>query len=466
MDSGCADDIYALPVGNRYLVYSPLQYISALVNKAAVHELSLSLTGKGSKHTLPPSLSDLAATLAPPLTNLSGLRTGPLRPLFLGIIPTRACNMSCGYCDFDSQKAADHAMDFSIAVAAVDWMAAFLKDSGNSTLEVHFFGGEPFVAGDVVDVVIHRARSLAAVYGLETHFEVSTNGLCDRQRAKFMGDYFDAVVLSLDGFKTSHDAHRPINRQKGSFEAVVQTAAHLSRSPTDLCIRCCISQINVNQMAEIAEWLCRDFQPKVINFEVVCENPQSHQAGLFPPDPYVFAKEYMRAYRRILQFGITASYASAEPTEIRNSFCPVGKDALIVSPDRRISSCYLPPAAWLARGLDMDVGRLDPMNGMDIDMAAIERLRRLVTDKPRCEACFCKWTCGGGCHVSNSYPGCGLKYNDFCLQTRLITACLLMEELGQGELANHLLHSPPSMQQLALQSNDRIAVLAKTTNNL
>lgn len=151
---------------------------------------------------------------------------------------------------------------------------------------------------------------------------------------------------------------------------------------------------------------------------------------------------------------MTAVYASVLTEAPRHSFCPVGKDTLIVSPDRRVSSYYLPQQAWQKRGLDLDVGWLSADGTMQIDIEAIDRLRRMVTEKPRCERCFCRWTCAGGCHVNHSYPGCSLEYNDFCIQTRIITVCSLLKELDFEQIVDELLKNRAAMEVLALQLSD------------
>ena len=90
-------------------------------------------------------------------------------------------------------------MSLDLATAAVEWMATRNAAAGRENLEIHFFGGEPFVAPDVVETSVHYARSRAGELGLRTRFEVSTNGCFSERCRTFIADYFDAVVLSFDG---------------------------------------------------------------------------------------------------------------------------------------------------------------------------------------------------------------------------------------------------------------------------
>jgi len=457
-------DVYAVPVAEKYLIHSPLRRFTALANRSALANLQALLGKNGNSGNAPEALQSLCGELCQPVQEPPPERSGPLQPLFLGILPTRACNLDCVYCDFGAANASPERMDLRMATAAVDWMAELVKTLGQDTLEIHFFGGEPFFAAEVVDVVVHRARAVAARSGLFPRFEAATNGVFDESRARFVGDYFDTVVLSFDGFQEIHDRNRffpflgggrgGFGRNLGSFEIVKETAHLLSQSPTELCFRVCVTHESVTQLEPIVQWFCDTFRPSILNFETLQSSPESEAAGLKPLNPYDFAIHYVRASRLAERSGIKAIYAAAATDSLRYSFCPVGKDTLIVSPDGRVSSCYLPQQAWQNRGLDLDVGRLSPDGIMEIDFDAIHRLRRMIMDKPRCERCFCRWTCAGGCHVNHSYPGCSLAYDDFCIQTRIITACALLDDLGFGQITDQLLADRSAMEALALQFSD------------
>lgn len=444
-----SSNIYILPVVDAYLIYSPLRRVTALVNQKAAAMLKAQFE-TGNRTDIPESLHKLVWELQRPVSGPPPERSGPVQPMFLGLLPTRACNLACAYCDFGASQAPQATMDYRIATAAVDWMAKTAKELNWDTFEVHFFGGESFLAGDVVDVAVHRARMAAEQFDLIPRFEVATNGVFDEQCARFVGDYFDTVVLSFDGFHEIHD------RQRGGFETVKRTAKILSQSPTELCFRVCVSQESVYQLEQITQWFCEAFQPSIINFEVLRSTSESEAAGLKPPDPYDFAIHYVKASRIVKRFGIEAVYASAVTQTLRHSFCPLGKDALIVSPNGRVSGCYLPQQAWQARGLDLDAGWLTADGTMRLDYEAINRLRQMAMEKPRCERCFCRWTCAGGCHVNHSYPGCAPEYDHFCIQTRIITACALLTEPGFGEVVEKLLANRTAMQALTLQGSDKL----------
>jgi len=446
-------DLYVLPVGRDYMVLSPLRQVAALLNRRAVIRLGELLEG-GSAEGCPESLLNLADSLRGPCPDPPRERAGAADPVFLGLIPTRSCNLSCAYCGFGAAAASRQRMPLDTAVAAVDWMAERVDSLGRETLDVHFFGGEPFFAAEVVDVAVHRARAVAADLGLQPRFEVATNGFFDEERAVFAGDYIDSVVLSLDGPREVHDLHRPVCGGSGSFDTVARSALLLSRSPAELCVRVCVTQGSVVGLEHTIRWLCEQFQPNMIDLEPLQPTPESQEAGLEPPEPYAFAVHSVRARRLAKGHGVRAVYAAADADGPRASFCPVGQDALIVSPDGRVSGCYLRREEWRARGLDLDLGTIRGDGSLCLDQGAVQRMRRVVFDKPRCDGCFCRWSCAGGCHVSQTYPGCPEEYTDFCVQTRIITVCTLLAALGLEDRAEPMLDDHAALEALAHQDSD------------
>jgi uncharacterized protein len=451
------ENTFIIPVNNDFLVYSPLTGISALLNRAGVVELANQLKMVSSDNGNPTSkLFELAHDLIHSPVKTISRRTGDLDPEFLGIIPTRSCNGACSYCDFGAGNASNERMSYKLAAESVDWYAGLLKSRQRNVLEIHFFGGEPMVARDVIEVVLQRARLVAAEKKMIPYFEISTNGQYSKEDSRFLGQYFSKVILSLDGFKVVQNKHRPLKAGKSSFENAVDTAKIISSSNAELCIRCCVSNTNILKMEEFTEWLCKNYRLSAINFEILCSTSQTDSAGLFPPDPVDFAIHFQKSSEIAAGFGIEVVYASDISDQPVVSSCPVGKDTAIVSPGGRISSCYLMPERWNKAGLDLDFGLFVKNGGLTIEQEKIDAIRSMVENKPRCIRCFCQWSCAGGCHVGITYPGSSLEYDNFCRQTRLISAFTLLENLGLQKNIDELTLTPKSLQNIVNQDSDKI----------
>jgi len=450
-------NIFFLPINQDFLIYSPLNGISALLNKEGFRELKKQLELIKQKKSNPNSkLFELADDiLSSPASGILR-KKGKLDPEFLGILPTRACNGACNYCDFGASKYSNDTMPYDLAVKAVDWYIDRILEQKRRIADVHFFGGEPMEAQDVMEVVIHRTRLLSSEKEIIPYFEISTNGQYDSEKAHWIGNYFNMVVLSFDGFEDIQNRHRPLKDNKESFENAVNTAKIIGESNAELSIRCCISNLNIYKMDEITHWFCQNFRLSAINFEILTSTPQTEANGLFPPDPIEFAVRYQSSREIAKSYGVEVIYASDISTHPQVSSCPVGKDVAIFSSEGRISNCYLLPEKWQEVNLDLDIGTINTSGDVQIDDNKLEAIRNMVDDKPRCTKCFCQWSCSGGCHVGNSPPDSILEYSNFCLQTRIISTFTLLSELGFDDRIDVLSANLKELNELASQKTDRL----------
>lgn len=433
------DNIYTIPVFEKWLIYAPLHGVTALVNKPAIKSL---INNNG-----PKQLVDL---LKSKIYSIPKSPTGELFPSFYGIIPTRSCNLKCIYCDFHSHEYNNEKMPYDLAIDSLNWFFKNSKKLGRKEIKIHFFGGEPFNAFDIIDLIFKRSKKLSKQLNIKPYFEVSTNGVFTSKRAKFAGDHFNAIVLSFDGFKKFHDKNR-----NASFNNVFNTAKILSKSNTKLCFRMCVTNESVTTLPDTANWFCSEFRPSIICFETLKPTLLSKSAGLKPPSPYKFAQSFIKASLIAAEYGVPVVYSSAEDVSPRTSYCPVGTDTSIVSPDGRISSCYLIQEDWVQKGLNLDIGVINNENPK-LSKNSIQKIRDLVTDKKRCENCFCQFSCAGGCHVGETYPECSDDYSNFCIQTRIIKASNLLMSIGEDQLAIDFIKTSESMEKAALHFNDSI----------
>lgn len=445
-------NVFALPLKDKWLLYAPLHGISALVNNAAVNALQ-----EPARNTHSAELDQLRKDLSRAPVALPDSKKGDFIPAFLGFLPTRDCNLSCKYCGFRAGSSPQKSMSIDLAVRCIDWYAKLLKADGEETLEIHFFGGEPFIKPELVMMVVHAARIRGEEYGLRTRFEASTNGVMNEEMARFAANFIHNIVLSIDGPLDIQNSHRPRPGGEGSFEDAYRSARVFDDGPGHLHLRSCITSDTVSRMEEIAIWFSREFRPSTVCFETLQPSPESEEAGLNIPDPWEFASNYSRAARTLWKSGIKPIYASAELSENRVSFCPVGKDVVIVSPEGEIAGCYLLERDWKARGMDMSIGCFSENGEPEFYEGAVERLRNMnVLNYSRCNNCFCRWHCAGGCHVNHSFPGCPETFVDLCIQTRIITLFNILSGMDRLDIFNELDADKTNLRRVILQPSDRL----------
>ena len=446
---------FVVPVSDRFLIYSPFHNFAALVNRTSALQLRDTLFAGGwiSAEPLKRILDILESEAEAPLSR----KQGHFAPEFLGLIPSRACNLACGYCGFWNADEPRARMSLKMVRDTVDWYLDLVCQAGDPSADIHFFGGEPFSAEEVVDFAVYYARGRARELGLSLGFEVATNGTFSQSRCQWVADYFDTVVLSLDGPADIHNQHRPHRGGQGSFDAVASNAEILSEGAADLCLRACVTSDTVDRMEGIAAWFCRAFRPQSVCFETLQPTDQSEAAGLYPPDPWRFARNFIAAVRVLESYGVEPVYATADIGSKHVSFCPVGKDVAIVSPDGVIAACYLLRRDWEAKGLDLRMGTVDADGAVSLDTNAIESVRDMnVLNQPSCARCFCCWHCAGGCHVNHRVPGLPGAYDRLCIQTRIIALRNILKAMGQEDLVHDLLENPAALEAVVWQPSDRL----------
>lgn len=449
------DNIYAVPVSDRHLIYAPLHHFAALTDELAAHRIRDGLVLESDGGT--EDLREIVQILRAPAEPMPLPREADFKPAFLGLIPTRGCNLACEYCGFLAAEKSEAVMDLELAREAIDWYLDLVKGDGLTTAEVHFFGGEPFCAEGVIDFAFHYAQLRAAEFGCTVRFEVATNGTFDEDRCRWAAASLDHIVLSLDGPADIQDWHRHRQDGRGSYQSVVRSARLLSEGANELSFRVCVTAETVGRMPEIAAWLCDEFRPGSVSFEPIQPSAPSKAAGLAPPDPWVFARSFSDAAWILEAYGVAPVYAAADITARRVSFCPVGQDVPIVSPDGSIHACYLLREEWEARGLDLWLGKIE--NGsVLLDDGAVATARGLnVWNKPLCARCFCRWHCAGGCHVNHALSSTPGDYDRLCIQTRILTLRNILTALGQDDLARKLLEDPGALERVVWRSGDTVA---------
>ncbi len=410
-----------------------------------------------SDQAVPTVLQDLVDRLRWPALPDPCARSGPLdNPIFLGLIPTRGCNLDCRYCDFVAPKKSSPVMDLDIARSAVDAYLRMLQVANRDRADIHFFGGEPFYAETVVHFVVEYATCRAAELGLTVHFEAITNGLFNSARCHWIAERFDTVVLSLDGPSDIQECHRPAFNGHPTFPVIERNARIFSDSTVELILRACVTRNTVARLAEIARWFGQTFRPSLVCFESLTSSPLSMANGLRPPDPWEFARNFEAAAQVLDEYGIETVLSTADISARRATFCPVGQDALIVSPDGAVNACYLLPEEWRQHGLDLQLGIISD-DRFELDPIAVLRARRLtVQTKTLCADCLCRYHCAGGCHVNHCTSVPAGQYDDLCIQTRLVTITRLLKQLSQDALAQEWLANRPALEAAAWQRNDRL----------
>ncbi len=197
-----ATRLFLVPVLDRWLLSAPLHAVAAVISGAAARDLRRGDT------VLPDGpMADLGRTVRIPPSESPAPRRGELSPPMLGIIrradaTSRPRTAASGRSPPDATRCRFRRR----SRPSIGSRSGCVTDRRD--VRVHFFGGEPFLAPEVVAVAVHRVRLLAGRNGFNPYIDASTNGVFDVGLCEFVGDYFSGIVVSLDGPAEIHDRVR------------------------------------------------------------------------------------------------------------------------------------------------------------------------------------------------------------------------------------------------------------------
>jgi len=159
---------------------------------------------------------------------------------------TSRCNLRCQYCYyFDNPAQQYHDLPTD------EWLRFFDALGRCAVMDVTLQGGEPFTRKDL-------SRLIEGIVENRMRYSILSNGtLVDKDTAAFLANTkrCDTVQVSVDGSCPEiHDKFRG----NGSFAKAIEGIRTLRRHNVNVSVRVTIHRHNVNDLANIAEYLIED----------------------------------------------------------------------------------------------------------------------------------------------------------------------------------------------------------------
>ena len=143
------------------------------------------------------------------------------------VLTTLQCNFACGYCiqgdhgDYN-KHAAKMSPETASQVAA--WAEGRLDALAPESFVLTFFGGEPLLNLPVLYYLSERLWQASDARGVRFHVNIITNGmLLTREIVDRLVPFgLNAVKITLDGDRETHDRMRPLRGGQGTFDRIVE----------------------------------------------------------------------------------------------------------------------------------------------------------------------------------------------------------------------------------------------------
>ena len=315
------------------------------------------------------------------------------------------CNLACRYCfaeegEYHGRRAL---MSFEVGKKALDFLIA---NSGNrKNLEVDFFGGEPLMNWDVVKQLVAYGRDQEKLHNKNFRFTLTTNGvLLDDEIMEFANKEMGNVVLSIDGRKEIHDYMRPFRKGKGSYELIVPKFQKFaeSRNQDKYYVRGTFTRHNLDFAEDVLH--LADLGFKQISVEPVVA-PFEEEYAIRPEDVPIICEQYDILAKEMIKrekegrgfnfFHFMIDLTGGPCVYKRLSGCGSGTEYLAVTPWGDLYPChqFVGEEEYLMGNVDEGVVRKDIVK---------EFKDCNVYSKPKCQECFARFYCSGGC-AANSY---------------------------------------------------------------
>lgn len=367
------------PKGELYLVYAPLARKMLLVDDEDLHLVN----GRLSELRV---VGDTGRFFSK-IQHVCDLQK-------LSVLPNHTCNFSCSYC-YSAKGRGSTVLDQGKLLRALE----FFFDSDRLTernLTISFIGGgEPLLSWPLVKWAMERSEQLASQNGFNLLMTLVTNG-------SIMND---DIVATLKRYHVLPDVSFDIleeaqNKNRRHFDTVCGTIDHLCDNGLIPSVNATITPDTVDRMEEMVDFMEHRF-PLVKNmvFEPVVSDE------LFPE-----AADLKDFYTRYLDGFFKARRIAEERDKLVTCRIYKNVDSLVergcpsklaLTPQGDLSICYCTSSPKEKMYSQRIYGKVTS-DGVEIDSDRFDAIHGInVHSFPKCNRCFAKWHCGGGCMCPN-----------------------------------------------------------------
>ena len=318
---------------------------------------------------------------------------------------THDCNMRCKYCfagtgEYGGKRSF---MSSEVGKKAIDFVIEKSKDRKN--IEIDFFGGEPLMNFDVVKDIVEYGKKRSEETGKIFRFTITTNGLLlNDEIEKYINENMGNVVLSIDGRKDKHDFMRPKVGGQGTYEDILPKYKKIaeSRNQDNYYVRGTFTSNNLDFSKDVTHLADLGFEQISVEPVVL---PDEHEFALKEEHlPKIYdeydnlAEEYLKRRKNGKGFNFfhfMIDFSQGPCVYKRLSGCGAGHEYVAVTPDGDVYPCH------------QFVGNEQFKMGTVFDGELKDDIRDMfmksnVYTKEKCEKCWAKFYCSGGCSA-NAY---------------------------------------------------------------
>jgi radical SAM protein with 4Fe4S-binding SPASM domain len=339
-------------------------------------------------------------------------------------VPVLGCNLRCRYCqfvqDFDGH-AGRARMTTTQARGLVERFYELSAGAPPRRRDFVFFGGEPFLAPDIVTHVMREIREDRG--DGDTNLLAFTNGvLVTDQTAATCARYGLYAIVSIDGPPAVHDRARVDVAGRGSGERALAGYRRLKAAGCRTAISVMLGRHNAGTLRESVRWLIDELAPDELGIAGVF-HPLGRARNPYQVDAADAVTALVETYRACRERGVYVDQVArrlrpfvAMRPKLKDCMACGGK--VVATPAGIRGSCE-----YIAFRRDAPRRPLGTLEGDRPE----DWQRRSAIWSASCQRCPALGICGGGCPYNALQLGGALdaRDEDHCAQTRLLLGWML-----------------------------------------
>ncbi|MEG0370734.1 MAG: thioether cross-link-forming SCIFF peptide maturase [Clostridium sp.] len=315
------------------------------------------------------------------------------------------CNLKCKYCFADEGEyhGKRSMMSPEIGKKAIDFV---IKTSGpRKNIEVDLFGGEPLMNFKAVKEIVEYGKVEGNKNNKNIRFTMTTNAtLLNDEIMDYIDKNMGNVVLSIDGRREVNDKIRTRCDGSGTYDAImpkIKKMVEMRDKSKQYYVRGTFTRENLDFYEDVILMADEGFK-EVSNEPVVLED--GHPLAIRQEDLPIIFEQYDKLTNEIIKrekdgrgfkFYHFAMDINGGPCVYKRiSGCGAGYEYVAVTPEGDIYPCH--------QFVGNEEFKLGNVESLELD-SDIENLFKNgnIYNKPKCEGCWAKFYCSGGCQANN-----------------------------------------------------------------
>ncbi|MBN1559041.1 radical SAM protein [candidate division KSB1 bacterium] len=308
--------------------------------------------------------------------------------------------MRCIYCYASAGENSPKFLQWEVAKAAIDLVAANAKKLGVKHFSVGFHGGgEPTLDWRLFTRCVEYSKKVSEEIGIKVLNSVASNAVFNNKQMDWILKNLNSMSISLDGPSDVQNYQRPLVNGKPSYDIVFKNLKRLDEAGFNYGLRSTITDYNVRRMSEIVEHFLDNFKTKQIHFEPLFFCGRCHTFKINAPNYRMFMREFLKAIVIADQHKVRLAYSGLRLGGLTSTFCGACGSNFSVTPFGDVTSCFEVTEKEDPRSAIFFYGKWqDAKKEFDIQEDKLDYLRSFhVQNISYCRDCLAKWHCAGDC---------------------------------------------------------------------